>query len=254
MANQSAGMMTDYGLRTFIETWWEPTLRHLVLQERYYENDEVVLRLCAQKARLFPRFGPEKLSEMIEVYDADVKVNVGMGASDPGTRLQKFLLAVKWAMTVLGTPVQGMNKLEVIKEIFSMVGYRDGARFIEEQVNPQVAMLMQALQRMKQALEGEQMKLAYQGQLEQAKLASNERIQGEKLRIDEKRIDGDIAFKRAELMLEQSSTEADMVMKQMDAAHSREDHQMKMAEAQMKLVGAREKHMMDMEKTEAKAE
>ncbi len=54
LAAQGAGLMTDYALMTFIETWVEPTLRQLVLLEQQYETDEMVLAVCAKNAQLFP--------------------------------------------------------------------------------------------------------------------------------------------------------------------------------------------------------
>src|SRR5687767_11058048 len=49
LAQAGAGLMSDYLLRTIIETWWEPTLRQLVLLEQHYETDEVILGVCANK-------------------------------------------------------------------------------------------------------------------------------------------------------------------------------------------------------------
>jgi hypothetical protein len=56
MANMGAGLMTDYLLLTFIQTWYEEVIRQLVLLEQYYETDEIVLAVCAKKARLIPAF------------------------------------------------------------------------------------------------------------------------------------------------------------------------------------------------------
>jgi hypothetical protein len=257
MANQAASVVADYGLRTFIETWYEPTLRQLVQLERYYESDEVIIRLCADKAKLFPKYGPEQLSQMIETYDADVKVNVGMGASDPAQRLQKFLVAINMAMRILALPTPGLNKKEAIKEIFSMSGYRDGARFIDEQVDPQVAMLMQQLQQMKQALEGKQMELQFQGQLEQAKLQSNERLGLGKLKIDYERIQGDQRVKEAQIALDKAGQELEALKVYADITNSGKEHQLRIAEimaqieeADTKLEGEKQKQITQQLKNE----
>jgi hypothetical protein len=250
MANQSAGVMSDYGLRTFTETWWEPTLRHLVALERYYEDDQVILRLCGQKARLFPRFGPEQLSDMIEVYEADVKVNVGMGASDPSQRLQKFLLATQKAMEILAFPGHGLNKQEMLKELFSMCGYRDGARFIAQQVDPQVAQLMQMVQQLQQQLQGEMMKLQFQGQLEQAKIQSTERQKAAQIEVDRERIRGDQAVKEAQIALDKAGQELDALKVYAEISNSGEEHKLRIAEiisdieqAEVKLEGEKQKQL-----------
>jgi hypothetical protein len=224
---------------------------------RYYESDENIIRLCAQKAKLFPRYGPEQLSQMIETYDADVKVNVGMGASDPAQRLQKFLVAINMAMRILALPTPGLNKKEAIKEIFSMSGYRDGARFIDEQVDPQVAMLMQQLQQMKQALEGKQMELQFQGQLEQAKLQSNERLGLGKLKIDYERIQGDQRVKEAQIALDKAGQELEALKVYADITNSGKEHQLRIAEimaqieeADTKLEGEKQKQITQQLKNE----
>jgi hypothetical protein len=257
MANQAASVVADYGLRTFIETWYEPTLRQLVQLERYYESDEVIIRLCADKAKLFPKYGPEQLSQMIETYDADVKVNVGMGASDPAQRLQKFLVAINMAMRILALPTPGLNKKEAIKEIFSMSGYRDGARFIDEQVDPQVAMLMQQLQQMKQALEGKQMELQFQGQLEQAKIESSDRQKVAQLTVDRERIQGDQRVKEAQIALDKAGQELEALKVYADITNAGKEHQLRIAEimaqieeADTKLEGEKQKQITQQLKNE----
>jgi hypothetical protein len=250
MANQAASVVADYGLRTYIETWYEPTLRQLVQLERYYESDEVIIRLCADKAKLFPKYGPDQLSQMIETYDADVKVNVGMGASDPAQRLQKFLVAINMAMRVMALPTPGMNKKEVIKEIFSMSGYRDGSRFMEQQVDPQVATLMQQLQQMKQVIETKQQELQFQGQLEQAKLQSNEKLGMAKIQVDFTRIQGDQKVKEAQIMLDKAGQEIEALKVYADISNAGKEHQMRIAEimseieqAELKLDGEKQKQV-----------
>jgi hypothetical protein len=257
MANQAASIVADYGLRTYIETWYEPMLRQLVQLVRYYESDENIIRLCAQKAKLFPRYGPAQLSQMIETYDADVKVNVGMGASDPAQRLQKFLVAINMAMRILALPTPGLNKKEAIKEIFSMSGYRDGARFIDEQVDPQVAMLMQQLQQMKQALEGKQMELQFQGQLEQAKIESSDKQKIAQLTVDRERVQGDLAIRHAELQLEAQRVELERIKAGLEAHTIEEEHKLRLVEigadieqAQVKLEGEKQKQITQQMKSE----
>jgi hypothetical protein len=207
IALSGAGLMSDYLIRTFVETWWEPVLNQLVMLERYYEDDNVILRLCAQKAKLFPRFGPEQLSQMIELYEADVKVNIGFGSSNPSDRLQKFVFAIQTVMAMIASAPAGMNVKEIAKEIFSMSGYRDGARFIESQEDPRLMQAMKTLQQMKGMLEGKQMELQAGAMTEQAKLQSNERIKAAQLQVDAGRIQGDLQIRQSELVIEQRKLE-----------------------------------------------
>lgn len=232
MANQSAGIMTDYLIRTLLETWWEPTLRQLVQLEKEYETDEVVLMTCGRKAGLFPRYvaNKEGVQRMLESHDGDLVVNVGMGSSDPRARLQKFIFAIKLVIEIVNTAPPGVNVKEVAKEIFSMAGYRDGARFISEQQDPRLLKALDALKRMQAMLEGKQMELQANAGMEQAKLQSNERIQAAKLQTDQARIQGDLQLRAEELRIEaakltdnsaQMQAGVDMQRQMLDSAFER---------------------------------
>ncbi len=43
---QGSNNLTEYTIRTFVETWVEPVLRQLMLLEQYYESDETILALA----------------------------------------------------------------------------------------------------------------------------------------------------------------------------------------------------------------
>jgi hypothetical protein len=237
MANMSAGIMTDYLLRTFIETWWEPVLRQLVMLEQYYETDDVILGICAQKARLFPKFGISRITDMMLMNEVNLVVNVGMGSSDPNTRLQKFVFAIKLVIEMIQTAPPGVNVQEIAKEIFSMAGYRDGARFISQQADPRLLQAMQGLQQMKAMLEGKQMELQATGQVEQMKIQSNERIKGAQLQVDQARIGGDLQIRQSELAVEEqrlqlefAKLELEKLRIQMEAAQADQDISLRQAD------------------------
>ncbi len=199
MASMGAGMMTDYLLRTFIETWYEPMLRQLVLLEQYYETDEAVLAVCAQKAQLFPHFGLSRINDDLLLREVNVSVNVGMGATNPNERFQKLLVGTEQVLKVIMTAPPNFNAQEFIKESYSNMGYRDGARFWGGKQDPRLAKAMQLVQQMKDALDSKQMELRSTAQLEQQKILSNERVQAAKLRVDAARIQGDQRLRLQEL-------------------------------------------------------
>jgi hypothetical protein len=68
-----------------------------------------------------------------------------MGATDPATKLQKFLLAVNAYAGLVKAQIPGFNVTEAGKELFGAAGYQDGKRFMTVD-EPQVAQLMQMLQ------------------------------------------------------------------------------------------------------------
>jgi hypothetical protein len=261
MANQSAGIMTDYLLRTIIETWWEPVLRQLVMLEQHYETDDVVLSVCANKARLFPRFGISRITDMMLMNEVNVTVNVGMGASNPNERFQRFMMATQAAIQIANTAPPGFNVQEMIKEIYSNAGQRDGSRFVSEQQDPRLMKLMQAVQQMRGMLEGKQMQLQQQTQVEQLKLTSNERIKGAQLQVDQLRIQGDLAIRQAELAIEQQQLELEKLKLQVELQMSSDEHMMKatemgvgLEEAKMKVEAERQKIIGQAAKIDAEIE
>jgi hypothetical protein len=205
LANQSAGVMTDYLLRTIIETWWEPVLRQLIMLEQYYETDNVILEVCANKARLFPRFGISRITDDMLTNEVNVTVNVGMGSSNPQQRMQNFLQAAQASNALIMNAPPGANVQEMVKEVWSNAGYRDGARFYNQKQDPRLVKAMQMVQQLHQALQSKQMDLQAQGQVEQLKLGSNEKIKAAELFVDQSRINGDLQIRQSELSVAQQN-------------------------------------------------
>jgi len=123
-----AGAVRDYGLRIFFETWAEPTLRQLVRLEQFYETDKTILSLAAKKVSLFQRFGIDKITDDLLINELTVRVNVGMGNTDPQKRVEKLMYATKNAAS-LPEMAQRMKSSEVADEIYGSLGYKDASRF-----------------------------------------------------------------------------------------------------------------------------
>ena len=233
MAAQGAGLMTEYLLQTVNMTWWQPVLRQLALLEQYYETDEVILAVCANKAKLFPRFGISKITDMMMMNEVNVTVNMAMG--DPTQRLQKFLFATNSAAQLIANAPPGANVQEMIKEIYSNAGYRDGARFFNEQQDPRLVQAMQMIQQLQGQLQGKQMEMQQAAQIEDKKIASNEKIKGAQLQVDTGRITGDLRIREAELVIEQNKLMLEKMQMQIDAQATAEDKQAKAMELMAKM-------------------
>jgi len=145
MMTAPASLITEYVLRTFVETFVDPVLRLLVKLEQCYETDETVLALAGEKAQLRQRYGINAVTDSLLNKELTVRVQVGMGATDPATKLQKFILASNTYAGLVKAQIPGFNTFEAGKEIFGFAGYQDGKRFMTVD-NPQVAQLMQMLQ------------------------------------------------------------------------------------------------------------
>lgn len=250
MAAMGAGVMTDYLLRTIIETWWEPVLRQLILLEQYYETDEVVLAVAAKKARLFPRYGLSRITDDLLAQEVNLSVNVGMGASNPQQRMQNFLFATQAAVGLINAAPPSLNIQEAIKEIFSNAGYRDGSRFFSEKQDPRLAKAMQIISQLQNAVQDKRMELSAGMQQEQMKLQSNERTKAAEIRVNYERIQGDLRIRQAELALESQKLEIERMKISAEASNAREEQKMKLVELAAKVEAAQTKLQQEREKVE----
>ena len=170
MLANSQGTLVEYMLRTFVETFVQPVLRQLVLLEQEYETDQVLLKIAGKRAEITQRYGIDEVTDDLLANELTLTVNVGMGATDPMQKLQKFLTAMTTYTQMLTHPAPGINMQEVGKEIFGMVGYADGSRFFTND-NPQIAALQQQLQQATQVAQQLQQKLSDRSVTQQTKLA-----------------------------------------------------------------------------------
>jgi hypothetical protein len=123
-----AGAVRDYGLRIFFETWVEPTLRQMIRCEQYYETDATILALAAERAGLYQRFGIDQVTDDLLINELSVRVNVGMGNTDPQRRVEKLMFAVKNAAGLPGM-AERMKTTEIADEVFGALGYKNSVRF-----------------------------------------------------------------------------------------------------------------------------
>lgn len=158
MLNQSNGTLVEYLIRTYVETFVQPVLRQLILLEQKYETDRVVLGIASKNSKMLQRFGIDQVTDELLNQEVTLNVNVGMGATDPTQKLQKFLSAMSAYSAMMKNQIPGMNMVEVGKEIFGHLGYQDGSRFFTVD-NPQVAALQQQLRQAMLALQQMQAKV-----------------------------------------------------------------------------------------------
>lgn len=139
MISQAANQITEYTIRTLTETWVEPVLRQIVKLEQKYETDEVVLAIAAGKAKLFQKFGINEINDNLLNQELTLTVNVGMGATDPVQKLNKFMGALQAYANVAQMQLPNVDMTEISKEIFGLAGYRDGVRFAKDADQNQAA-------------------------------------------------------------------------------------------------------------------
>lgn len=180
MLGGAANQMTEYLIRTFVETWVEPVLRQLVKLEQAYETDQVILGLAGGQAQLPQKYGIDQVTDELLNQELTVRVNVGMGATDPQQKLGK-LIAVFQAYGQIMQNTPDADPEPVRNELFGMAGYKGGARFFKKDVDPQVAQLQQQLQGMQAAMQqmGQQLQ-----SMKQDKMANLIKAQNDSRRLD----------------------------------------------------------------------
>lgn len=147
-----ASVMTEYMLQTFVATFVQPVLRQLVLLEQHYETDATILAIAGQKSQAFQRFGVDQVTDDMLEHELTTTVNVGMGATDPVAKLQRFVYAVQAFASMAAKPPPGVNLSEVWKEFMALSGYQDGERF-STQSNPEMVKLEQTNKQLMQMVQ-----------------------------------------------------------------------------------------------------
>lgn len=146
----------EYDLRVFAETWGENTLRDILALEEHYETDMEVMATAARKAGVPPQLlHPMALMYLLKV-PVKVRVNVGIGSTDPTVKLKRFSTAAQITGTILGPAVaKNVDAEAVIEEVFGAAGYRDGMRFFNFEEDPKYAQLMGIIKKMQEQLDGD---------------------------------------------------------------------------------------------------
>lgn len=176
-----SNQVTDYDLRVLVETWIEPVLRDLVLLEQAYETDQTILALAGKEAQL-QRFGVDAITDELLQASLTVRVNVGLGSTEPTRKMQRFAMGVKTIGDFIGPKAASrLNEDEVIKEVMGLAGYKDGRRFFratEDPVQQQIEGMLGEMQSKLDALQsGDETKRAL------AEMASKTQIEMTRMRV-----------------------------------------------------------------------
>lgn len=168
MLSAPAGMLTEYTIRTYVETFVEPILRLLVLCEQKYETDAVILAVAVENSQMFQKYGLNQMTDELLNQELTLTVNVGMGATDPQSKLQKLVFGAQSYINIVKQAPPGFNTQEFGKELFGFMGYQDGKRFMTvddpqklqmaEQMKQMQGVIAQLQQQVKEKMTGHQVK------------------------------------------------------------------------------------------------
>lgn len=129
LLSQGSDALTEYQIRVFTETWYEPVVRQVLRLIQRYETDERRLAVAAEKAKIYQKFGVSKVTDELLIQDLTSTLSVGFAATNPQKRIERLMLATKTMEPYL-KPGE-MNRRELSKEIFGAAGYKDGTRFVD---------------------------------------------------------------------------------------------------------------------------
>lgn len=152
MMSQGANQVAEYQLKTFNETWAEPVLRQMVKLELLYETDQAILKTAGENSDTFKAYGFEMVTEEMLSGDFTLNVNVGTGAANPQSQVERFFYGLQTLTSVSPDIIQQLNIEEVVKEVFGKLGYKDGKRFFNFDGDPQTQQLQQQIQQLQQEL------------------------------------------------------------------------------------------------------
>lgn len=160
LLNTSANITGDFDLTVWIATWTEPVLRQLMRVIQYYEDDQTVLTIGYHNAKLFTKYNIDQITNDLLDREILVKVDCGIGTSNPEVALERFAKAGVIVGQIIGQEAQARVKQDaVINEVFGKAGFKGAAeRFFHEgdQTDPRITQLKELLQQQAQELQSKE--------------------------------------------------------------------------------------------------
>lgn len=262
LAQTGASAMTEYAIQTLTETYFEPTLRQLVMLEQYYETDQAVLSTAARNAQLFPRFGYSQITDDLLAKEVLVKINVGMGATDPQTRLAKFVAAIQTVIQIVQTAPPGANLEEITKEIFRNAGYKDGERFFNmQQQDPRLIKAMEMIKGLQSEIATGRYKIDTEAALRKLEIMTNAQLKSEETKVNAARIDADSQLRDAETGIKAKAVDVqllDVIMKNegsgVDGQLKKLESDYRNAETEQRIASEAQRRENERRKTDADIE
>ncbi|RKZ98531.1 MAG: hypothetical protein DRQ42_08730, partial [Gammaproteobacteria bacterium] len=152
LLSDGANVISEFDIRTFIESWVKPQLELLIQYIQAYETEDAIFHNAFEAAfkdlgyqyNLGPdekpnpnmrQMGGNQMNQIKNQVLNDkmtIVVNVGLGATSP----QKKIDMLSYALRALEPFQEFYAKLdtdEIAKEVFAAAGYQDGARFLKSE-------------------------------------------------------------------------------------------------------------------------
>jgi hypothetical protein len=146
--------------------------------EQTYENDQTILAIAGDKAKLYQKFGIDAATDDLLRAELTATVNVGFGSTDPKARIDKMALGLGAVGQFVPQAMQRLDEEAVIEEVMGALGHKDGSRFFKP-IDPQNPPIPPQIQEQMQKMQEELDKL--RGGVEVAKIRANATVQAKQI-------------------------------------------------------------------------
>ena len=134
MLSSAATKVVDYDIRTFVNTFVEPVLTLFMLNIQYYEDDQLIITKALGEAGEFPRLKFEDLNDDFFTKQLMLRVDTGVGATNPQQRVNTLLMAINQVAQLPGMG-DHLDSKAVARRIFATCGMGSGEQFFENLAN-----------------------------------------------------------------------------------------------------------------------
>lgn len=146
MLSEGANAISEFDIRTFVESWVKPQLELLIQYIQAYETDDVIFHTAFDEA--FKKLGykynmdgdgadgefsqddVDSIKSSVLNDKLTINVNIGLGATSPQKKIDMIKYTLDALVNIPGQ-VERLDGDEIAKEIFSAAGFQNGARFIK---------------------------------------------------------------------------------------------------------------------------
>ena len=211
LLSSAATKVVDYDIRTFVNTFVEPVLTLFMLNIQYYEDDQLIITKALGEAGKFPQLKYEDLDDDFFTKQLMLRVDTGVGATNPSQRINTLLMAVDRVAQLPGMG-EHLDSKAVARRIFATCGMGSGEQFFDNLANnyeeqpqqqPEDPMVLAAREQAQGVRDAEQiqqeaenqrfqLKLEQDRMLKQMELDSQERQNTLKLALQAENHDKDI--------------------------------------------------------------
>lgn len=209
MQNSNADGQADLYVQALQQTWYRRVISQLIRLEQYYETDLRIMTVAAKRAGVWMQVNTDNdgdaqdaLTKLLINQELTVNIETGISALSPSHRINMLMTGVHNLAKFPGLQ-RRINEEAVAHEIFSALGFGDGARFLlpREEGEPSEA---------ERELQARLDKLESGIALEELRSASRERIARTNASVKLAELEDDVVAKQVDSLIRAERNEIDL--------------------------------------------